>query len=228
VDVWEALLASTFGSEIPQLTAGKVAAVEGKDSGVARHLPSNGSAFESNADPLGRDLAKWNGHRRLTAAQIRRLAEEIVVEIRERGPFQSLAEFINRRPGSGPSARQGTLQAAIERAGINEALIDPAYNLGNGNTADGAPGVLTQADLLTPIAPVITARGDTFRIRAYGEAGPANGPKVKAWCEAVVQRVPEYLDSTDESWMPPVRPANVRFGRRFEVVSFRWLSPSEI
>ena len=32
----------------------------------ARHLPSNGAALESVNDPLGQDLAKWNGHRRLT------------------------------------------------------------------------------------------------------------------------------------------------------------------
>ena len=100
--------------------------------------------------------------------------------------------------------------------------------MGNGTTADGAPGVITQADLLTAIAPVLTARGDTFRIRAYGEAGPANGPKVTAWCEAVVQRVPEYLDADDKPWATPTKPVNTRFGRRYEIVSFRWLSQSEV
>lgn len=98
----------------------------------------------------------------------------------------------------------------------------------NGTTADGAPGVLSQADLLTAIAPVLTARGDTFRIRAYGEAGPTNGSKVKAWCEAVVQCVPEYLDTADMPWATPSKPVNTRFGRRYEIVSFRWLSQSEI
>ena len=49
----------------------------------------------------------------------------------------------------------------------------PLASVADGTTADGAPGVITQADLLTAIAPVLTARGDTFRIRAYGEAGPA-------------------------------------------------------
>ena len=96
------------------------------------------------------------------------------------------------------------------------------------SSADGSPGMLTQADLLTPLAPILTARGDTFRIRAYGDARAPGGTKVRAWCEAIVQRVPDYLDPADEAWDPPVRPVNQRFGRRFVEVAFRWLSPSEI
>jgi hypothetical protein len=228
VDVWEAYLGSTSGGKVPQMEKGGLISAAGDDPAFSRHLPSNGSAFESANDPLGQDLAKWNGHRRLTPPQIRRLAEEIVTEIQTRGPFQSIAEFVNRRPEAGPPGQAGVLQAALDRAEINKCSINAANSTANGNTADGAPGVLTQADLLTAIAPVLTARGDTFRIRAYGEAGPANGPKVTAWCEAVVQRVPEYLDPGDKLWAIPANPVNVRFGRRYEMVSFRWLSPSEI
>jgi hypothetical protein len=228
VDVWEAYLNSTFGSEVPQTQNGGLISAEGNDSAFSRHLPSNGVALESVSDPLGQDLAKWNGHRRLSKPQIRRLAEEIVKEVRERAPFQSMAEFVNRRPEAGPLGRAGALQVALERAEINNAAINTAAPVDNGTTADGAPGVLSQADLLTAIAPVLTARGDTFRIRAYGEAGPTNGSKVKAWCEAVVQRVPEYLDTADMPWATPSKPVNTRFGRRYEIVSFRWLSQSEI
>lgn len=224
VDVWEAYLGSTFGSTVPQIENGGLISAAGIDSAFSRHLPSNGTAFESANDPLGEDLAKWNGHRRLKPEQIRRLAEEIVTDIQTRGPFQSIAEFVNRRPEAGPSGQAGVLQAALDRAEINKTSIDAA----NGNTADGAPGILTQADLLTAIASVLTARGDTFRIRAYGEAGPANGTKATAWCEAVVQRVPEYLDAGDKPWGAPAKPINTRFGRRYEMVSFRWLSYSEI
>ena len=230
VDVWEAILGSTFGSDVPQFEDGKLITATGDDSATSRHLPSNGPAYESNSDQLLQDLSKWNGHRRLTAPQIRRLAEEIVVEVRSRGPFQSVAEFVNRRAEAGPHSQAGALQTAIERAEINSAVLDPAAAIpgGTGNTADGAPGVINQADLLTPIAPILTARGDTFRIRAYGEAGPTSGTKVRAWCEAVVQRIPEYLDAADEPWVAPTKPVNLRFGRRYEMVSFRWLSPSEI
>jgi hypothetical protein len=243
VDVWEAILASTFGADVPLSGNGRIAVSEGRDTAASRHLPTSHPSHESANSPIARDLAKWNGHRRLAAPQIRRLAEEIVAEIQRRGPYQSLAEFVNRRPESGALGRTGTLQAAIERSGINDSVLDPAQRIPpadpavpvahpeaqEGNTADGAPGVLTQADLLTPIAPILTARGDTFRIRAYGEAGPPDAPRARAWCEAVVQRLPEYLDPTaGEAWSPPAVPGNQRFGRRYETVSFRWLAKEEL
>ncbi len=228
VDVWEAILNSTFGADVPRLEGAVLSSSSGDHAAFSRHLPSNGDSFEDAETPLDRDLSKWNGHRRLTPAQVRRIAEEIVVEVRERGPFQSISEFVNRRPGSGPLAQAGALQAAIERAGINSSTTNSAHAVDNGNTADGSPGILTQADLLTAIAPTLRARGDTFVIRAYGEAGTSNGRKVKVWCEAVAQRVPDYLDPGDEPWLAPTRPANQRFGRRYEITSFRWLSPDEI
>jgi len=79
--------------------------------------------------------------------------------------------------------------------------------------------------------------------RAYGEALDSAGKvTARAWCEAVVQRVPEYLDPAN----PPEEPArrlqadgsfednpgltrtNRRFGRSFHIVDFRWLSAGEI
>lgn len=231
VDVWEAILNSTFQQNPPQLQNGTVvnnSSSTGTKTPFTRHLPTNGAAFDDAQAAVARDVAKWNGHRRLTPAQTRRLAEEIVVEIRKRGPFQSIAEFVNRRPGTDDMAQAGALQAAIDRSGINQASLNPAFAVENGNTADGSPGVLTQADVLTPIAPILTARGDTFRIRAYGEAGPANGTKTKAWCEAIVQRVPDYLDTRDQPWVTATQPANTRFGRRYEMISFRWLTAAEM
>ena len=53
----------------------------------------------------------------------------------------------------------------------------------------------------------------------------------RAWCEAVVQRLPEYLDAEDEAWLKQDdlrEPANIAFGRRFQLVSFRYLNPSEV
>ena len=62
----------------------------------------------------------------------------------------------------------------------------------NGATGAMMPGWLSQADVLTPLAPVINTRSDTFRVRTYGEIESGNSD-VKVWCEAVVQRLPEYL-----------------------------------
>jgi tRNA A37 threonylcarbamoyladenosine synthetase subunit TsaC/SUA5/YrdC len=55
----------------------------------------------------------------------------------------------------------------------------------------------------------------------------------RAWCEVVVQRLPEYIDSTSanqEAWRAPstVSDINQQLGRRFQVISFRWLSPEDI
>jgi hypothetical protein len=51
----------------------------------------------------------------------------------------------------------------------------------------------------------------------------------RVWCEAVVQRVPEYADSADTpEAATSLTPLNQRYGRRFEIVHFRWLSPEEV
>lgn len=75
-------------------------------------------------------------------------------------------------------------------------------------------------------------RSDTFRIRAMGEATNEWGHTVRMVCEAVVQRTSNYVDSRD---LPFTEPANLkpggvneRFGRRFEIVSFRWLAKNEL
>jgi hypothetical protein len=103
------------------------------------------------------------------------------------------------------------------------------------------PGFITQADLLAALGPVLTARSDTFTIRTYGETtNPATGETDgRAWLEAVVQRFPDYIDQSDPALTsgpalgaatPPeaVNPLNRQFGRRYRVVSIRWLSPSDI
>ena len=58
----------------------------------------------------------------------------------------------------------------------------------------GAPGIVTQMDVLNSIGPNLTARSDTFVIRAYGEALDDAGNVIgKAWVEVVVQRTTEYF-----------------------------------
>jgi Arc/MetJ-type ribon-helix-helix transcriptional regulator len=184
------------------------------------------------------------------------LAAEIVEEVRKRGPFLSMSEFVNRqiRASSGqPMA--GALQTAIDEARINDPFLagsaipvrdtDVAdgdiYGFPNpkaslGNPAAGAPGWLNQGDLMRVLEPGATVRGDTFVIRTCGEAFDVDGKVVaRAYAEAVVQRVPEYINSADRPsvnvWDPSVATGaadNKRFGRRLNIVSFRWLSPQEI
>ncbi|MET0262557.1 MAG: hypothetical protein ABW223_06650, partial [Rariglobus sp.] len=98
---------------------------------------------------------------------------------------------------------------------------------------EGIAGWLSQADILQAISPLLSARSDTFRVRTYGEKiNPVtNAVEGRAWCEAIVQRVPDYVAPADDAVVLPAAltdDANKAFGRRFEIIGFRWLSPSDI
>jgi len=240
--------------------------------------------------PAGDDPKTYAGIRRLTDAQVRSLAGEIVKQVRMRGPFVSLAHFINRSltPATNTASAtqdlgmQGPLQAAISTTtpAINDFssianapatspavdgadwilhygapddtastaptvpqlfpdfLKDIAVRNGrHGRRSDCAPGFLTQADILQVLGPVLSARSDTFIVRTYGDTrNPVTGETTaRAWCEAVIQRTPDYVDQTDTKLTQgnATAPAstntnNQTFGRRFVVVSFRWLTTNDI
>ena len=356
---------------------------------------SAGEPVDPESGDFNQDF--WTGFATLNEDQLHRLAEEIVQEVKFRGPFLSMGDFVNRRlsnppgyqtvrtlhksawPNETEESRQGfrgALQAAIHDAGINDGGFRDRYgyddprvtndmtrrtgldfipnNVGqfnvfgysaaglnhdatdqfnssvtfhrrtnwgrgydqsvrqrkvryrdrpgyveiktsyhprwgehshgeapenmlsaaNGVTGAMMPGWLSQADLLTPLAPVINVRSDTFKVRAYGDGGPAN-PDVKVWCEAIVQRLPEYVVNDvhyplegDPPYARPMEPYedlnengkfdgssepfsdfdqdetrsfdseyrdqqvenpdNERFGRRFRIVKFRWLTADEV
>lgn len=105
-----------------------------------------------------------------------------------------------------------------------------------GYSSYGLPGWVRQADILTPLAPIITARDDTFTIRAYGDARDRNNSDIilaTAWCEAIVRRVADYVDGTDANTVAPyssemTSDINKRYGRRYQMVLFRWLNEKEI
>jgi hypothetical protein len=119
--------------------------------------------------------------------------------------------------------------------------LDPFYNTPDsppgpqGRTSTGIPGWLLQGDLLQALGPALSARSDTFVIRTYGEAlNPTDSTQTqaRAWCEAVVQRLPAYSDPAADS--PQTAPAsltsqnNKTFGRSFKIISFRWLTSEDI
>jgi len=315
-EAWKAVLGGLNNINTPTDTA--TGAV------FARSIWQPGKSANSKAG-TGNDA--YTGVRRLSATELDNLAKAIVQRVRARGPFVSLAHFINRTLVAGskdfnpvindatfsgtlaatasiPQGRgfSGPLQAAIDAAGqtadpatpIVTAILsgglndfgvgvsankvtpsaaksgatdfgdrictqetvttkfadtpsDKEYNSPiyydttkvaapgpRGRTSTGIPGWLMQGDVLQSIGSVLTARSDTFVIRTYGEARDATGKvTAKAWCEAVVQRVPDYLDgSATGNQANDVRSSlttiNQRFGRRFKVVSFRWLTPNDI
>jgi Tfp pilus assembly protein PilX len=208
---------------------------------------------EWTADRLADDNAAWSGKRTLREREIDRLAEAIVAEVRRRGPFLSLADFVNRRLANDETGRMGALQAAIEAAGLN-ATFEAAYPLDNreplrnyrhpDNISDatgleqtlkpsskawGLPGYFTQGDLLQVLGPMLNARSDTFIIRTYGDSLDADGRiQARVWCEAIVQRTPEPIvpDSSGLDSANQGQPHDL--GRRFAIKSFRWLAADEV
>lgn len=243
-------------------------------------------SLAGTATPTGNAGDSYSGFRQLTDTQIQTLAAAIVQQVRMRGPFTSLAHFINRAlidavAADGTTVRDtagvgfsGALQTAIDRSGLNLfpapspvttssdqikiptgrdiipthddtigrgtwSLYSDATNFPVGppttsppGRSTGIPGWLTQADILQAIGPVIAARSDTFIIRTYGDVvNPVTQAIAgRAWCEAVVQRVPNYVDSSDDATVAPAvaNAMNQSMGRRFKIIAFRWLRPSDI
>jgi Tfp pilus assembly protein PilX len=246
VTAWKVMLGSLRGHDTARRDrAASSVTLETSSSGetpVNGMTVANGPLAEPSHDPQEPD--QWAGFRSLSDEEIGKLATSLVDEIRTRGPFLCLSDFINRRPGSDAElARHGALQAAIEKSEINGNLDKGTRALGTiaganfpdagkGSRAAGIPGYITQADLLTPLGPVLQARSDSFTIRAYGSATDSGGKVLaQAWCEATVQRIPDYLDpadAPDAAYANLTSAANRTFGRQFRVTSFRWLNPSEV
>lgn len=256
---WMTLLSGFTGEDIPALTA-----MDSKELGEVKRTPGNPLFSRYNVpleETLGDNLDEfgttseglaWTGQRRLNQQEIEQLAEQIVVEVKRRGPFQSLAEFVNRRAEKSELAQVGCLQAAIDNSGLNEEAeqseslelsgTEPGSEsfenteAAEGNSMEGTPGYLTQGDLLHTIAPILTVRADTFKVRTYGAATDRAGRVIsEAWCEAIVQRSPDFLDSANQAYdyrNPStgefeLSETNRKFGRRFNLISFRWLRKEE-
>ncbi len=198
----------------------------------------------------------WSDLRKLDETTMERFTENLVAEVKKRGPFLNMAEFVNRRLASGDLGLKGAIQAAIDTTGINSvfdqvqsSILNPEVNYPNpeaarGNVFTGAPGYLIQSDILAVLGNILTTRDDTFTIRAYGELTTKSGKNIlsRAWCEAIVKRRVDYVDPTDAPETPAyevdtntgsvgrtkLSNINRAFGRKFEIVSFRWLSPEEV
>jgi len=338
VEAWKALLTAFRGLELadnPDETVPVARTLDPVEDSI-EFFDDRGQAnlVDIGATSRNKDYSKVvGGLRYLDDAQIERLAERIVDEVRLRGPFFSIADFVNRRlvgpdrsgghyedarttavgsstqadnngpgyiderydPFLGLQGLNGTLQRAINVSGINGGVNHPrlgddgessgiandrVYSLriksGGGENAvsdprsvyessgiggsanrdpkhsiepalrshvdmehvasapagesghllNGAPGFVTQADILAMIGPALTARGDTFMIRTYGDAiDPLTGEVIsRAWIEAIVQRTALPVEADGNNDYQYVN----SFGRKFEIVSVRWLSEDEV
>ncbi|NBV52309.1 MAG: hypothetical protein EBR83_02050 [Verrucomicrobia bacterium] len=122
----------------------------------------------------------------LEAPGLGELARKIVELQPSHGwPYRSLESF----------ARSRVLEHALEAASLDAPYVSASPEL---------PIRLQAEDLLEAWAPVLTVRGDTFRVigRAEGEGGTSV-------CEMVVQRIPEEHSAA-------------HLGRRFRIISVRF------
>jgi hypothetical protein len=265
VAAWTALLGHLNGGDVPYVSLSEDDWSVQLDSGSDDTHPVSRTtvAGDPSANP-NLNISEIATHMRLSQEQVEELAARIVEQVKLRGPFLSLSEFVNRQLTSSDAelSRAGAIETAlIELSELGSSAENPYSELQDtflnsdtgavdtvnvlsspafpeaaaGNTSYGFPGWVRQADVLRPIAPVLSARDDTFVIRAYGESkDPITGnTSASAWCEAVVQRRAEYVDTADEATALPSdttlsSEVNKRFGRRFSIVSFRWLSPDEV
>ena len=273
IPAWTAFLSGIRGIQRPLRDSGIAG---GSELSVFSRLtaPEN-SALTDEAKPG--HAAGWCGGRSLNDTEIASLASAIVEQVKTRGPFISLADMVNRRlipeskTGPAPESLSGAIEAAILATGLNDnfnsepwlAAIDSENDYNKlefrhdyasrppASKLWGAPAYLTQADLLEPLAPAMTIRGDTFTIRCYGESLEGSKIKATAYLEAIAVRTPNYLDPAPLNSPPnqnnlatdptikldfasglvsqgQLTQLNHKFGRKFKVKSFRWLSNSEV
>lgn len=243
VEAWRALLSSTRGLTVDLADRGTPVEVEG-------------TVFSRSILPEDQENQVWRGFRNLSDAQVDQLAQEIVREVRRRGPFLNLADFVNRRlvPAGDESQWAGTLQAAIDRTDINQQGFERTLRTA-GRTATNffthwiEDRLRTEVDdpqdhplLNLPIlanapgylnqADLLSVIGPLLTVRSDTFTVRAFGEfgGASAWTELTVQRLPEFLEDFADPWVHPdeAGPINQRFGRRFVVTSFRWLGEDEI
>ena len=178
-EAWKALLMSLADRPLAYNDTGSPTVIDPDSDNVSlSRYPLANSA--TPADGPGDENA-WRGIRKLTESQIDKLAEEIVRQVKERGPFLNMAEFINRRLSDDDLGVTGALQAAIDwddfNAGYNGTTsgsgesINKAYKRGEamiatanlpakypnpkaatGSRYAGIPGYVMQSDILQGIS----------------------------------------------------------------------------
>lgn len=254
VEAWRIVLSSLRGKPIQYLgkKAGSPTEVVPRGTPVGFGSLPGGAPVDSGTVENPNAPEPWSSWRELSDKEIDELAVAMVRQVKLRGPFLSLSEFVNRRLDANNKdlSVKGALQAALDdtEVSINKAfrskdrMLDGEPDLASaafafkeaaqGPVAYGSSAYVDQADVLRNLAEQLTPRGDTFVIRAYGDSLAASGKvAARAWCEATVQRTPEYLDPSDKGEVRQsdlASEANKRFGREIRIVSFRWLSSGEI
>lgn len=257
---WRALLGHARNQKIPHHTQVGMALSEKTDHAYSRfNIAGDKMAGDPGMSGSFPESTEITGYRVFEDELLDIMAEKIVEQLRLRGPFLSLSEFVNRQLSSDKNlALSGCIQTALNKmsdeAGDNDPLKtlkspDLSQDAGDvndprlagagylfpeaavGKSTYGMPGWTRQADVLSPIAPILSVRDDTFTIRAYGDARDNKGKILtKAWCEATVCRTRDYVDPADAADITtaPSSAVNQIFGRSFKLIAFRWLSVADV
>ena len=270
VTAWRALLGHARNQKVPHMDGNGAPTLSGDTNYAVSRFSVAGDVESKQSGTSGAqpECAEYAGYRVFNDEQLDFLADEIVKQVRLRGPFLSLSEFVNRQLSSTDGlSLAGAIQTALNNlsAGSNDPFKKLKVNLtpetsnvaiqnppgpatgyafpkaAEGYNIYGIPGWTRQADVLRPIAPILTVRDDTFTLRCYGDSREpgVNGRIIAtAVCEATVRRSRNYVDPTDDSALadlstgtgsvPAKKPINEKFGRRYEIISFRWLAAGEI
>lgn len=207
-----------------------------------------GSRLKDLSDDGGLDSSMFNqGFRALEGDdpasigddQLRHLAWHIVeglkAAFRDNGhPFGSISDFLQsgiladaiKAVGAGSVTAEMIEARLSATAPINDFSV-PAPP-GGTYPKDQHPAALRQSDVAAQLAPFLSHRSDTFVIRAYGESvSSVTGEVVgKAMIEARVQRLPEKVMPVGANDFVGEATAD-RLGRRFKILSFRWIDPAE-
>jgi hypothetical protein len=178
--------------------------------------------------------------------KIKNLSEKLTDLMEKRHkPFFGIGEFVNRTIVEDPMQcrREGDLQKAIDDSKLNAAIEDQYINFSknissyddtsaSGFLEENLPNVINQADILQTISHFLCTRGDTFLIRTVGNHVDSTGKVVeRAYCEAIVQRVPEYINKNEnapDDAKENLSRMNKKFGRRYKIILFRWLDGNDI
>jgi hypothetical protein len=178
--------------------------------------------------------------------KVKNLSEKLTDLMKKRyKPFFSIGEFVNRTIVEDPAqcSREGILQKAIDDSKLNATFENqyinfskniPSYDdaSASGFLEENLPNVVNQADILQTISHFLCTRGDTFLVRAVGNHVDSKGKVIEqACCEAIVQRVPDYVNKNENSpddAEENLTKINKKFGRRYKIILFRWLDSGDI
>lgn len=177
IEAWTAFLSATLGISRP-LSQGYS---DKELVSFARYRNPSGVADTIAARP--NQAGGWTGARQLSGDEVRLLAAKIVEEVKSRGPFVSISDFVNRRLVSdqNPASKMGVIDAAIESCGLNRHFEQSPRDLSTSvNTAANSDA----PDNNMP------AFKNAYRYRVGNEWNSAQ-PKSKAW------GVPGFLTQGD-------------------------------